>query len=318
MEISYIILAHKNPHQLNRLIASLNSESAYFYIHIDKNVDSAPFLDLFKEQKNIYILINNKREPGIWGDVGIVKGTLNCLKKIIDDGRKGYTFLLSGQDYPLRSKEKILEFLKDNDGAHFIDIYPLPNNLWGDTGGMERIKKYKINYSSKRYNFFLVPSIYDSSFYTRKNFNRIKFLLLRGKKKELLKVFKKRIIPGFIKPYGGTQWWALPNETLQQIYGLHQRYPEFLKFHEDTLLPDEIFFQSLLMNLPNSPSLKISPSLTYANWDPKRAPLPVTFQKKDFQELEQASKKFLFARKFDIKMDSEIIDKLHFMARNIL
>ena len=42
-DIVYIILAFDNPNQINRLISSLNSEFVFFYIHVDKKINQAPF-----------------------------------------------------------------------------------------------------------------------------------------------------------------------------------------------------------------------------------------------------------------------------------
>jgi len=36
MKIAYIILAHKNPDQIKRLVLRLNTEGTSFFIHIDK------------------------------------------------------------------------------------------------------------------------------------------------------------------------------------------------------------------------------------------------------------------------------------------
>lgn len=54
MEINYIILAHKNPQQVLRLIDRLNTFQCNFYIHIDKGVDIAPFIIAFSNLKNVF------------------------------------------------------------------------------------------------------------------------------------------------------------------------------------------------------------------------------------------------------------------------
>ena len=42
-KIAILILAHKNPHQLARLITCFNDCRYDIYIHIDKKVDISPF-----------------------------------------------------------------------------------------------------------------------------------------------------------------------------------------------------------------------------------------------------------------------------------
>ena len=56
--------------------------------------------------------------------------------------------------------------------------------------------------------------------------------------------------------------------------------------------------------------INIEQSLTYVNWTRKNCSLPVTFVINDFDELNRLPEFKLFARKFDIKLDMEILDKL--------
>lgn len=87
--INYILLAHKNPLQLVRLISKLSDNHVNFYIHIDKLVDSKPFMEVVKDLRNIHFIRDEKREEGIWCGIGLVKATINTLNQIITDGRKG-------------------------------------------------------------------------------------------------------------------------------------------------------------------------------------------------------------------------------------
>ena len=49
--------------------------------------------------------------------------------------------------------------------------------------------------------------------------------------------------------------------------------------------------------------------LTYVNWERVEEELPVTFTSTDFNELAQQTN-FLFARKFDMDVDAQILDLL--------
>ena len=70
--INYIILVHKNPLQLIRLVNKLSESNVYFYIHIDKLVDSKPFLEAAKDISNIHFISDEKREEGVWCGIGLV------------------------------------------------------------------------------------------------------------------------------------------------------------------------------------------------------------------------------------------------------
>lgn len=304
MELNYIILAHKNPAQVSRLIAKLSGPECRFYVHVDRNVRINSFKELQKDKK-VVLLKEKDREPGTWGDIGIVKATVNAMRQILAEGRNGYCVLLSGQDYPLRPQKNITKFFETHNGTSFISTFSLPHPNWKD-GGYDRIEKYKINKSQNRKHFLQLPSIYDKDFYNKETAGKLNFLRKTGRSREIMLVFKKRRFPSYLKPYGGGQWWALPINKVKEILNFIEDHPDYLSYHTYTLLPDEIFFQSILITL-EGPFL---PSLTYVNWTRKNTPLPVTFVKEDLEELKQASKEKLFARKFDIDLDSTILDIL--------
>jgi len=309
LEINYIILAHKNPEQLKRLVLKLNTSWSHFYIHIDKSEKLEPFQKVFEELQNCYFLNFNERENGTWGDIGIVKATIYAIKKIIADKREGTCILLSGQDYPLQNNEYIQHFFLENQECSFITAYSLPHSQL-DQGGLPRIKKYKINKSNKRGHFLFLNSIFESEFYRFKTLGKLNFLRKAGKWKDILQIFKKRHFPKHLKPYAGSQWWALSTQTLKKIMEFIEKNPEYLEYHRYSLLPDEMFFQSIIIHINETHKNEIKKSLTYVNWERPSGPLPVTFKKEDFQELVEASKSHLFARKFDLEQDAEILDEI--------
>lgn len=308
MNLNYLVLAHKNPDQLHRLINRLNAKWVDFYIHIDKNTDITPFKLSFKNYPNVLFLEGIHRHEGTWGDIGIVKGTLSALTLIVDKNPKGYCILITGQDYPLKSNVAIHKFLDDHYGHNFISIFQTPNT-WGDSY-KDRIKKYKVNKSNKRGHFLLLPSIFEKDFYTKNTFGKLNFLRKTGNYSSIVKIFKKREFPEYIKPFGGGVYFALPMETIKKILSFHNEHPDFLEFNSYTLCADEIFFHSIIKQIDKEESLIISPSLTYVNWDRPSGPLPVTFENQDFKELKEASKHYLWARKFDEELDQEILDRI--------
>ncbi|MCY2687852.1 beta-1,6-N-acetylglucosaminyltransferase [Salinimicrobium sp. TH3] len=304
MEINYIILGHKNPDQILRLVHSLNYREISFYIHIDKKVKIAPFQQMLNEFPNVHLLDYSKRKSIIWGDFSIVEATLNAMQQIVADGKNGYCVLLSGQDYPLRNPEFITQTLDQNHEKHYIDIFPMPG-IWGSSG-TDRIRKYKINKSLKRGHFTLLPSIFDQHFFTKETAGKINYLIKTKKFQEIRRIFQKRKFPSFLLPHGGSQWWAFPTETVTRILEFLKDHPGYCRYHKYTLIPDEIFFHSILAYFFKGDNLKIAPSLTYVNWEKPTGPLPATFEKDNLKELTEASQYKLFARKFDIEQDQEI------------
>lgn len=309
MQLNYIILAHKNPFQIKRLISRLNSPENSFYIHVDAKEDINSFKHILFQFNNIYFLENQSRREIIWGDLSMVEATVKIMEECICKTNSGYCVLLSGQDYPLQKNENIHSFFKNNYGKIFISIFSLPINHWHN-GGLPRLDKYKINKSAQRKHFLLLPSIFEREFYKMKTLGKLNFLRKTKNWNGIFQVFIKRKFPKYLRPYGGGQWWALPIETVNKILEFIRSHPDYVKYHKYTLIPDEIFFHSIIMYLEKESQINISPSITYVNWERTSGPLPVTFTKNDFEELKEASKNYLFARKFDAKNDQEIMDKI--------
>lgn len=308
MHIHYIILAHKNPQQVKRLISRLDCDHTSFYIHIDLQADISEFKNEISGPNISYI---SKRAQGTWGDVGIVKGTIEAMKMVLEAGIDGYSILLSGQDYPLASNKKIKSFFENQFPTEYITVYPMPHSGW-KYGGLDRLQKYKINKSKQRKHFLLLPSIFDKEFYTMESLGKLNFLRKTKRFEEISLILKRRRFPSYIQPYGGSQWWALTMNTVEAILDYINENPEFLAYHNYTLLPDEIFFQSILMKLNSQKEKKmnIERSLTYVNWERPQTPLPVTFEINDFKELKEGAKDHLFARKFDIQVDEDILNSI--------
>lgn len=307
MKKNYIILAHKNPEQVAKLIEKLDDGESFFYIHIDKNVLATSFEDSLAKRTNV--IFTKNREEGTWCDIGIVKGTLNTLQQIIHDKREGYCILISGQDYPIKSNEHINTFLNKNNGINFIESFEIPTSVWFEQG-LNRLNYHKFNLSTKRGHFIVCPTPFDKQFYKFQTIkNNIK-LILNFKFCYLYKQLNKRKHPDFIKPYGGSQCWALTIETVKKINTFVEENPSFLRYHKYSLLPDEMVFQTIVNHLNVDNKLKISDSLTFVDWGRENAISAPTFDSNDFDILINQPENKLFARKFDEEYDGEIIRKL--------
>jgi hypothetical protein len=309
MEINYIILAHTKPQQVARMLERLVTRDTRFYIHIDKDVDICPFKKELGHFSNTFFLSGDQRIPGLWGDYGMVQATLNCIKQIVADKRKGYCVLMSGQDYPIKSTAYIHDFFSRAYGANFIQGFPI-QSIGIAEQGTRRINRYKIKLSNGRDDYLVFPSVYDSEFYRKKNFKE--FLILAKRKSIgslmtlLPKTLIKRNFPTYIQPYKGSQWWALPMETIHFILDFIQEHPDYPAYHQYTFAPDEIFFQSIIFSLFSQ--ARIRKEVTYVNWSSLNNVGPVILEEKDLGELMDNSGDKLFARKFDIEIDSHILD----------
>ena len=283
MEKAYIILAHKQPEQLYRLIEKLDDNQSSFFIHIDKKKLAADFDNLTDFGNKVQFI---KREASNWGEIGIVMAILNAFKCIKEFDKKiEHIILLSGQDYPIKSNDYINNFFSTSPYSVFIEYWSMPNfKIWKDRGGMFRISKYF--FGLKPYKKYLAKTI-----------NFIAILL----------PFLKRKLPYNLKPYCGWMWWSIDFYALNYILQFLNDHPKYLKYHNYTFVPDEFFFQTILLNAKDE---RLSASITnnnmrYIQWKDGSAH-PETLTANDLQDIMRSNA--LFARKVDPDKNKDIID----------
>lgn len=287
MKKAYILLAHKSPEQLLRLVNALDDGCSSFFIHLDRACNHADFQRELKQFSNCYFL---KPEDGGWGKFGIVKATLHGLRSVRETGCSfDVISLLSGQDYPLRSNTYIDRFFEINRGKIFIEFFPLPTKLWYHNG-LDRIFSYHLGNRKGRASQRL------SHWVTRAC--NASFVL-------------KRRFPHGLKPYGGWQWWSMPPVAVDEILSFLKRRPDYERYHRYSLLPDEMFFQTILLNSQSGDirANLVNNCLRFVDWDNGGdLPAPVILTKDYLQPL--IASKSLFARKFDVSRDAKILDAL--------
>lgn len=294
MKIAYIILAYKLPEQLVRLAHKLNTDTASFFIHVDKKTEDEIYKKMVKPlsaYKNVYFL---KRHVCNWGDFGVVEATLDGIRESLgSELMYNYVILLTGQDYPIKSNRHIQKVLQKNAEKSFIEFFPLPSNRWeGEGGGMDRVTHWHFNWRGRRIAFtkgkrFFSPRLNSwwAAFVTA--------LHLRPK------------VPKDLKLFGGSGVWCLTRDCVEYLNEFAQRNNRFVKFFKHVFAPDEIFFQTVLMN-SHLKSRLVDDDLRYVLWND--SPHPKILGKQNFEEMINTDN--LFARKFDMTVDADVLDMI--------
>ncbi len=294
MRIAYIVSAYHRPEQLIRLILRLNTPTTSFFIHVDKKADEwicSLVVKSLSHLTNIHFL---PRHICNWGDFGHVRVTLKGITEII---RKNLPFdfvvLLTGQDYPIKRNDYIEKFLQQHKGKSFIDHFPLPHDEWEPNGGLDRIEGWHFWIGGRKYSF---PQTHDPDFRAsmvgQANWNSL---------------FPRRKFPASYRPFGGSSYWCLSWESIEYIYYFTQEQSAFVKFFHYVDLPDEIFFQTILLNSPLRENL-VNDDLRYIDWKDPNSGSPAVLDKSDFDRIVSSPK--LFARKFDSHVDSDVLNMI--------
>ena len=281
MRVAFLMQCHKNPEQINLLLDALNHPMADVFVHVDKK--SQEIREKITQGEGVYILPEQQCVDVQWAQYSQVEATLQLLSAAVNRGEYSHYWLISGQDYPLRHVDSIIDFLEANQEANFIEC--------------SQTKTFNKRNDVYFPNFVIGRKLW------KKVLKNLWIYGTGGWKKTFL-VFKRKA-PDDFKYWFGSQWWCLDGKTVQWIVDYLNEHIEYGKFFEHSLCPDECFFQTLVMNSPFASSVK--PYLHYIKWG-KGKSSPRILTESDYQEIVDSSK--LMARKFDIDVDKEIINKL--------
>jgi hypothetical protein len=283
---AYLILAHKYPAQLRRLVRALDDDKSFFYIHIDQTADISTFDNLQPWGEKITFV---RREKAEWAGYGLVQAILNGLQAIAESRREfSHVILLSGQDYPVKSNEEIRSFLQQHAGTSFMESYRLPApQKWPGTGGMYRVNKYYIG--TRPWQLFRSRSL---------NFLARPFPFLQRR------IYKN------MEPYAGSMWWILSMDAVRYVVTFTQQNPGYAAFHRYTFAADEVFFQMILLNEPAKSQLGtvINSDKRFIRWKDIYASHPEVLGSDAAKEALRSDA--LFARKFDMQFDDYALDAI--------
>lgn len=294
MRLAYILLAHKLPKQIVRLVKKLNSPTTTFLIHIDKKAPLDTYIEVAEALapfENVHFL---ERYTRYYGDYNHLRVSLIGIRKLIELCIPfDYVILITGQDYPIKSNEQIETFLDASGQKSFMEFFLLPDKRWGDEdGGLARI-----NYWHLHWRGWELPLM-----------KRVRSLLPLSDQSwsvlAKLLPFQRRLPVG-LKWFGGSAYWCLTRECAEYVHELTRKNQRLVKFFEHVGIPEEIFFQTLLLNSPLKEQV-VNDSLRYILWSDTRHPAVLG---KEHFDLFMGTKN-LFARKFDITVDETVLDMI--------
>jgi hypothetical protein len=295
MKIAFLITAYHHPEHLVRTIRKLISKDSAFFIHIDKKSNLSGFVTELSKLKNLADITLLPRFNCFWGGAGLTNAILSGLNEILKANKFNRIVLISGQDYPIKSLDSIFEFFNRHDKNNYIQYFKLPYDEW-DLGGMNRINRYHFRLLGKN---FISPPVHEPGDAFAKLFYKMVSLRFGG----------LREFPEGLQPFGGYTWWKITADAAQEILNFIHKRPDYLKFHQYTLIPDEMFFQTILLNSKNDLLLNsiVNDDLEYIKWIPYSSH-PEILTSSDFDAIKNSDA--LFARKFDPRTSSDVLDMI--------
>ncbi|MGB4398362.1 MAG: beta-1,6-N-acetylglucosaminyltransferase [Daejeonella sp.] len=283
MRVAHIIMAHKNPEQLERLVIAMKHSMFDLYIHLDKKSNINDFNHLVK-YPNVFFIQN--RVECNWGGFSFVKAILNSVTEVLSSERE-YQFLnlMSGQDYPLKTAGELYNYLSKNLHTSFIAYERVDHSWWEHA--VSRYKTYHFT-DFKLMGRYLLQKITN-------------------------KLMPHRKFPLNLTLYGSTNssWWVLSADAAQYLVDFIKDNAKLKRFMKFTWGADEFIITTIIMNSPFKDQV-INDNLRHINWSSGGAH-PKIFAKDDLNELVNTNK--YFARKFDTDIDKEILDLIDEKSR---
>lgn len=269
VRLAYIISAYKNLDQLARLVRRLTTEQSVIVVHVDKKTDDTERDSVVANLSDVPSVYFLERHACHWGGFGHVGATLKGIDALLErEIDFDYVVLLTGQDYPIKSNDAIQRFFEENRGSSFMSHSALPSPWWSPRGGLDRIEHWHLRVYGKH-----------------------------------VQLPWKRAFPRPLRPFGGGAYWSLSRECVEYVSDFVAARPDVVDFFKHVDIPDEIFFQTLVMNSRLSDTV-VNDNLRYIDWS--RGRRPAILETRDFPRLAESPK--LFARKFDTTHDAEILE----------
>jgi Core-2/I-Branching enzyme len=290
VKLACIVLAHRGPEQLAMMLSAMRHPRVRLYLHLDRRARLRPFTRAISE-RGVRELIMLPRHRSRWGGPEAVDAALDGLAAGLADGC-GYFTLISGQDFPLRPTEEILAFFERAVSRSYVAHWPIPTPRWR-FGGRNRTEFYTYNVLGRRET--CIPRDEDLRFLNWKGRALNGLLRLRTASRP------PRRFPPYARPFGGWSWWNLSHPAAEHVIRFVNAHPDYRRYHEHTLSPDEIFFHSILLGTPFRETHEIvNDSLRFMIW-PQGSSHPRTLVSADLPAMIASDKPF--ARKFDVEVD---------------
>jgi hypothetical protein len=281
---TYVVLAHKAPGQVARLLDRLTGDGVDFLVHVDRRSPACVHAQVGAlEARGDVTVLPSRATP--WGGPGLVLATLDALGEA-QARAAAYVSLLSGQDYPVKPPAAIEQRLREADGASFIEHFPMPRRPGGRHGGV----------TDTGWADGGLPRVASWNFHVARRELRIP--------NNRLRLPMRRHPPAAMRFWGGGQWWTLSAAAVVLIRRMAAERPDVVRFSRWMSSADEIVFQTLLNNAP-TPVPLVNDSLRFADWS-ARGSHPRTITSADLPAL--AETPALFARKFDPESDPAVLD----------
>ncbi len=286
MNHAILVCAYKDVDHLKYLVRQFD-EKFDLFIHLDRKFKfSEEEISDLRSISNVKAVISTYKVN--WGGSHLLFAMIRLMQIAKEMGDYDYFHTVSGQDIVIKSCADFQNHFIKNKGKEFLEFFSLPTDKW-EKGGMERLE---------RFHFY-------NEFNSKANigFKIIKLLL---KAQKLLRI-KTKAFGNFPIYYGGSCWFSISNECVDYCLNYIENNPDIFSEIKYTLLIEEVFFQTLILNSPFKDRV-LNDNLRYIDWEFRNGNSPAVLDVSDKDKIDISDK--LIARKIEPSISRFLIEHI--------
>lgn len=285
MSVAYVVISHRNPPQVLRLVRALKEDpQSVVFVRHDQRATALSQAEIEAAGGEA---VGGEVEAG-WGDWRHLRSILQCLREVAERHDPDWALIVSGQDYPLRDPSAIASDL----GAATEDAR---------LGSIRAVEH---------------PSAPDDEFHLRcryRHYHRpravpdlplvLRPLVYTRDLPPLVGLRRLRRTP--LRLYVSADWLTLGRRARAAVLNAAED-PRLMDYFRRVAVPSESFFASVLMNRPDL--VVDGDNRRFVSFARPKAAHPDTLTSMDLERILASGADF--ARKFDITVDAEVLDRL--------
>jgi hypothetical protein len=217
-----------------------------------------------------------------WGGISQVEATLHSLRQIVAEVPDfDKVIFLSAQDFPLLPNDRLKHELAALERHELLDAVPLREGGW--------------------------PVAFRYQYFHREGGTPLERAACGLANRVLRALGRRRRLPAGLEAWGGSSWWALSRGCIGMLLDRVEREPGLLRFFSSVLCPDEMFFQTLVMNSPMRARV-LGENFRHIQWPEQGARNPKILDESDFAHIARA--RAHFCRKLDSSASAHLLPQL--------
>lgn len=282
---AFLIGVYQNPDYASKLVESLRGERSNIYVHINPLYlsDFADFVEKYAHERDVKVI---STQPVKWGGTSLLHSIMDLLNLAMQDVENGWFHMLTGQDILIKPLRELYLFFDNHSENNFLS--------YGEDLLKKSLRGYLLGVNRSQYYHIFDKLNYRSNMLHRQ---MEKYFV---KAQQLFHIKRQWPFPNY---YQGSGWFSFNRSAVECVLEYLRVNPNVVEY---TFAPDEIIFQSILLNSETDYHI-VNDNLRLILWDNQgEVGSPVILTEQHFDQI-KASHAF-FARKIHPEKSKHLIE----------